>query len=188
MPHKLEIEFRMTAYEILDVVLKNNRTLMNLKGAIAQEHLSRYLKDLMLKGIIENYESIDKDGQPDFKIKFRNKEFFLECKNVEKEKKGSKDITIDFWRTRYQKTKGPISRFYHQNDFQVLAACLYNRTGKWEFLFIKTRALPRHPEDPEKFTNRTSLSPNTTYASEWKNTLIKVPAHRESEWVKSSWD
>lgn len=174
MPHKIETEFQMSAYEILDVVLKNNRTLMNLKGAVAQEHLSRYLKDLKQKGLIDNYESIDKDGQPDFKIKFKNNEILLECKNVEKEKKRIKDITIDFWRTRYQKTKGPISRFYHQKDFQVLAACLYNRTGKWEFRFIKTKALPRHPDDSERFSNRVSLSPETPYAGDWKNTLIEV--------------
>jgi len=174
MSHKLETDFQMSANEILDVVLKNNRTLMNLKGAIAQEHLSRYLEDLKQKGIIQNYETIDKDGQPDFRIKFKNKDILLECKNVEKEKKVNKDITIDFWRTRYQKTKGPLSRFYHQSDFQVLAACLYNRSGKWEFRFIKTKALPRHPEDPERFTNRVSLSPETPYARYWRTALIEV--------------
>lgn len=173
--HELERAFQLPASEILDVVLKNNRCLVNLKGAIAQEHLARYLKRLIDAGRIQDFASIDEDGRPDFLIVFRDRQLLLECKNVQKET-GRKDqsITIDFWRTRYQKTQGPISRYYHQSEFQILAACLFNRTGEWSFRFIQTDVLTRHPDDPERFSNRVSLEADTAYAREWADDLVQV--------------
>lgn len=165
----------MPATEILDVVLKNNRCLMNLKGAIAQEHLSRHLQALKDAGRIKDFGQIDVDGQPDFWVLYQGRRYLLECKNVQKEPKGrNKSITVDFWRTRYQKTKGPISRFYHESDFHVLAACLFNRTGDWGFRFIRTSALPRHPDDNSYFSNKVSLGPDTDYAVEWGGDLLNV--------------
>ena len=173
--HDLERAFQMSAAEILDVVLSNNRCLMNLKGAIAQEHLARYLKKLKAARKIQDFEQIDEDGKPDFRLKFKGKTFHLECKNVQKEPTGkNKSITVDFWKTRYQKTKGPISRFYHESEFQILAACIFNRSGRWQFRFIRTDALPRHPEDPHYFSNRVSLETDTSYGHQWQDDLVPI--------------
>ncbi len=165
----------MPASEILDVVLKNNRCLMNLKGAIAQEHLHRHLQSMKAKGSIEDFSQIDSDGKPDFWILYSGREFLLECKNVQKQLKGkAKAITVDFWRTRYQKTKGPISRFYHESEFQILAACLFNRTSEWNFRFIRTSVLQRHPDDNTYFSNKVSLESGTPYGMEWSSDLLTV--------------
>jgi len=173
--HKLEQLFQLSAADIFDVILKNNRTMMNLKGAIAQEHLERHLLRLKREGVIEDIGRIDKDGKPDFEISFSGTRLFLECKNVQKEPKGkNKNITIDFWKTRYQKTSGPISRFYHEDEFQLLAACLFNRTGKWGFRFIQTSRLPRHPEDKKRYHNRVSLESSTPYGKYWSDSLLEV--------------
>ena len=173
--HELDRAFQLPASEILDVVLKNNRCFVNLKGAIAQEHLARYLKRLVDAGLIQDFEPIDEDGRPDFLVEFKGKHLLLECKNVQKGTgRKDKSITIDFWRTRYQKTQGPISRYYHQSEFQVLAACLFNRTGEWSFRFIQTSVLTRHPDDSERFSNRVSLEADTSYATEWNDDLVQV--------------
>ncbi len=37
-------------------------------------------------------------------------------------------------------------RGYRIDDFQVLAACLFNQTGRWEYLFAATINLARRPE------------------------------------------
>lgn len=173
--HELERAFQMPASDILDVVLKNNRCLMNLKGAIAQEHLSRYLQALKDAGKIEDFEQIDVDGRPDFWVQYKGKRFLLECKNVQKEPAGkNKSITIDFWRTRYQKTKGPISRYYNESDFEILGACLFNRTGDWVFRFIRTSVLPRHSDNNSYFSNKVSLESDTDYGAEWSDDLLTV--------------
>ena len=148
---------------------------MNVKGAIAQEHLFHYLTALQEAGHIQDIKQIDQDGKPDFSILFSGRKIYLECKNVQKELKGKdKSITVDFWRTRYQKTQGPISRYYHESEFHVLAACLFNRTGEWRFRFIRTSVLPRHPEDSTRFSNRVSLEANTNYGHEWSDDLLTV--------------
>lgn len=173
--HELEQAFQMPASKILDVVLKNNRCLMNLKGAIAQEHLARHLRKLKERGSIKDFKQIDIDGQPDFVVQYRRRSYKMECKNVQKEPKGkNKSITIDFWNTRYQKTQGPISRFYHESEFEILAACLFNRTKEWKFVFIRTSVLPRHPDDPQRFSNRVSLDQGTSYGAHWTGNLKAV--------------
>lgn len=173
--HELERKFQMPASEILDVVLKNNRCLMNLKGAVAQEHLARYLNRLKTQRKIQDFGQIDEDGKPDFWVKCKGMILQVECKNVQKIPKGrDQSITVDFWKTRYQKTQGPISRFYHESEFQVLAACLFNRTGEWKFRFIRTRTLPRHPDDSSRFSNKVSLESNTPYGREWRDDLPSV--------------
>lgn len=173
--HELEQAFQMPASEILDVVLENNRCLMNIKGAIAQEHLARHLKKLKKRGLIKDFKQIDTDGQPDFELQCRGRSFKMECKNVQKESKGkNKSITIDFWKTRYQKTQGPISRFYRESEFEILAACLFNRTNEWKFVFVQTSVLPRHPDDPQRFSNRVSLDRGTLYGAHWTGNLKAV--------------
>lgn len=67
----------MNAVEILDMVLSNNRLHIAVKGAVAQEHLRKYLENLHDYGVLEDIEKIDKDGQPDFRIVFEGRSYLL---------------------------------------------------------------------------------------------------------------
>lgn len=172
--HQLEAQFQMSAVEILDMVLCNNRLHIALKGAVAQEHLRRYLAELHSQGVLESFEQIDKDGQPDFRLIFEGRDYLLECKNVEKEKRPGGPITVDFQRTRALK-EAPHLRYYHESEFELLAACTFNRSGTWEFRFIRTAVLDRR-EAPhnDRFLNRVFVDDSASYSKHWSSNLVDV--------------
>lgn len=172
--HELEIQFQMNAAEILDMVLSNNRLHIAVKGAVAQEHLRKYLTELHRRGVLDAFEQIDKDGQPDFRLIFEGRDYLLECKNVEKEKRVGGPMTVDFQRTRAPK-EAPHLRYYHEDEFALLAACTFNRNGKWEFRFIRTAVLDRRaaPHD-DRFLNRVYVDDSASYGKHWSSNLVDV--------------
>lgn len=181
--HPLEQAFELSAYEILDVILNRNRCLIAVRGAIAEEHLKRKLQFLKAEGQIEDFEEYDKDGQPDFVIFLIEQRFRLECKNVEKQKGHKEEITIDFQRTRAptgarNPNVGREGRYYKPEEFEVLAACLWNRTGKWTYVFVATKDLPRHSEFPDRLSNRVTVPLHADSLSEpWSHSLVDVLKH-----------
>ncbi len=170
-PHQLEELFRLSATEILDVVLRNNRTLMNLKGAVAQEHLRRHLKELVQEGKIGSFDSIDQEGKPDFKVRYRNRDFLIECKNVQKARRKSGEMTVDFMRTRNPIGK-PWLRYYSPEEFDILAACTFNQTQEWKFRFLPTKFLSPHPQFAQQLNNKVILGPSQEYFKYWTEDLI----------------
>jgi DNA-binding transcriptional ArsR family regulator len=164
-PHQLEKLFGLGATEILDVVLRNNRTLMNLKGAVAQEHLRRHLKQLVQEGKIDSFESIDQEGKPDFKVRYRNRDFLIECRQVREVRK-SGEITVDFIRTRYPIRK-PWLQWYSPDELEILAVCTFNQTRQWKFRFIPTKFLPHHPQVTGRVNESVSLEPSQEYFKYW---------------------
>lgn len=172
--HQLESQFQMNAGEILDMVLRNNRLHIALKGAVAQEHLQRYLANLNQSGVLEAFEQIDKDGQPDFRLTFEGREYLLECKNVEKEKRIGAPMTVDFQRTRAPK-EAPHLRYYHEDEFDILAACTFNRTSRWEFQFIRTKVLDRRPiPHGDRFLNKVLVDESASYGEFWSSDLTDI--------------
>jgi hypothetical protein len=167
--HQLEQEFGLPAREILEVINRRNRCKIAVRGAIAEEYLIRTLRDWKSTGAIVYFEDFDIDGQPDCRVDdVAGRSFTVECKNVEKLKppkkppkrpaKTPKAITIDFQRTRDPKGVAG-ARYYLPSEFDVVAACLWNRTGKWEFLFAATKDLPRHKKYPDRLSNRLPVDP-----------------------------
>ena len=171
--HQLEALMQMDASEILDVIAANNRLQIALKGAVAQEYLRRHLIAMVASGDLDEVESVDRDGQPDFRITYRGRVLLLECKNVEKQKRSGGPITIDFQRTRAPKD-APQLRYYHEQEFAVLAACLFNRTASWEFRFIRTSVLTRLVEFPDRFSNRVVVEGVVPYLEHWSGDLLGV--------------
>jgi len=169
--HPLERSLGVTSKTLLDAISRSNRILVAVKGAIAQEQLRRKLGTLRTNGRIANFDSIDKDGQPDFKVRYRGRDYLIECKNVQKKLRLG-EMTVDFMKTRYAKTKGPSTRFYAASEFDILAACLFNQTGKWEFLFIPTRMLGRHPKYSTRLDSKVSLGNSKRYFRFWRDSLI----------------
>lgn len=170
MRHPIEQALKVPARLILDAVRANNRILIAVKGAVAQETLRRLLDRLVRAGSIERFEQIDADGQPDFRVSYRGRHYLIECKNVQRTTRRG-EMTVDFMKTRYAKTRKPSTRFYSASDFHVLAACLFNQTGKWEFRFIPTRRLRRHPRYKSRLDSRVSLGPSTRYYRYWRDRL-----------------
>jgi len=161
--HALEREFGLSAREILNVINQRKRCKIAVRGAIAEEYLLRSLSDLQAQGVIERHEDLDIDGQPDVIVQYAGCAYRVECKNVEKEKRktGISPITIDFQRTRAPKGK-PWERYYDVSEFEVIAACLWNRTHQWEFRYAATRDLKPHllygaPEYGQRLDNHVTV-------------------------------
>jgi len=60
---------------------------------------------------------------------------------------------VEEYRVELQKTRnskdGTPTRGYRATEFELLAACLFNRTGRWEYLFIANGHLARRQDNPE---------------------------------------
>jgi len=147
----LESYFGLTADELFKAILGNPRCLMNVKGAVAEEHLRLLIEHLRVQGVIDGY-TVGGEGQPDFALSYRGRTLHTECKNVQKAKNIANQeslalVTIDFKKTRNQ-LGGKHLRFYHRDEFDIVAACLFNRTQQWRFVFARTDAFPEHPAHP----------------------------------------
>jgi hypothetical protein len=84
MPHPLEIQYGLTAYELLDALDKRFRAKVTLEGAVAEVQLGKMIAELAQEGSIDRYEEHDRDGYPDFTIWLpdRATPYRVECKNV----------------------------------------------------------------------------------------------------------
>jgi hypothetical protein len=78
---------------------------------------------------------------------------------------------VEIQKTRNQLTGGP-ARGYKNDEFEILAVCLFNQNGKWEFLFIPTDKLQTRPDFPEYLTIMQPVRPAAQ--DEWKTTLEEV--------------
>jgi hypothetical protein len=56
-------------------------------------------------------------------------------------------------RAETQKTRAsrndPMSRFYRVDQFEIIAACLFNATGQWDYRFARAVDLVRMAGSPE---------------------------------------
>ncbi len=72
-------------------------------------------------------------------------------------------LTIDFQRTRNArddtKGDGKMNRYYKHGELDIVAACLFSRTLKWEFIFCQAKHLPKHPKFEGRYSNRLTINP-----------------------------
>jgi len=66
------------------------------------------------------------------------------------------------------------TRWYKVTEFDMVAACLFNQTGRWEFFFARTVDLKRHPKDRGCLNTMQRVPPSPT--DPWKATLQDVLA------------
>lgn len=96
----------------------------------------------------------DADGVPDFKLYLTDSRLLtLEVKNV---RSGTGPLRVESQKTRASRGD-PMSRFYRVNHFEILAACLYNSAGRWEYLFARTFDLLRLEADPRYLATMQAL-------------------------------
>jgi hypothetical protein len=181
VPHPLELEYGLTAAELLDAVSKRFRLKVALEGAVAEVHLRRKIEDLQARGVIARYEEHDINGYPDFTIwpAGSSKSLLVECKNV-RDDDYTRGGTVVAYRVEVQKTRAakadPSTRYYGAGYFDILAVCLGKKTGNWsEFMLVKTEYLERHPGYPDKLAvmHRVPL-PESTDIAPWYLTLERL--------------
>src|SRR5437879_4035503 len=129
--HPLEKLFNASGWDILSAIEKGFRAQVDAKGKLAELFLYRHLVELQAAGLIDKVEWRDKDGVPDFRIEAKGVALEAECKNV----RSGTTRFADAYKVEIQKTRSRIGggpkRGYRVDEFQILAACLFNQTGRW---------------------------------------------------------
>jgi len=147
--HPLEEHLNASASDIMSAIQGGFRALIDVKGKLAEYFLFRKLEELRARGRIGKVEWIDKDGQPDFLVHLPERTLRVECKNVRSGKEGryrkGEGYKVELQKTRNSKDGTP-TRGYRLDEFDVLAACLFNQTHEWQYLYVATRALERRQE------------------------------------------
>lgn len=172
--HPLEDLLGTGAWEILTAIQHGSRAVTDVKGKVAEYYLDRgVLQDLQRRHALDSYLWNDRDGQPDFIIESGGQTIRVECKNV----RSGKSVFPDGYKIELQKTRHQLSgqahlRGYPANKFDILAACLFNQTGKWEYLFVATKDLVRVSEhlDYLDIWIKVPYLPGGV----WKGTLMEV--------------
>jgi len=163
--HSLEDQFGLSSSQILDLISARNRLAVAVRGGVAEYHLERYLE---LDDYVLAIQSLDLDATHDFDIETRDgQKLRIECKNVSPHSYADGDFKVETQKTRGSKGD-PASRFYPVDGFDIVAACLYSATGKWEFRFARTESLVRHTIYPDR------LAPMQRVGSMWKRSLQDI--------------
>lgn len=162
--HALEKRYQMEGRRILDLIMAHKRLGVAMAGAVAEFHLE---ESLLAHPQIVSVVAIDQDGEPDFDVVFLSGETRrIECKNVSNarvDKDGNPKVELR--KTRSAKNN-PTGSCYKQDKFDIIAACLFSQTGKWEFRFISTSNCATHVLHPEY------LLSNLVVDSAWSENII----------------
>ncbi|MCX6365695.1 MAG: hypothetical protein NTX57_03175 [Armatimonadetes bacterium] len=175
--HPLEIEYGLTAHELLDALQARFRARVTLEGAVAEVQLAAQLSKLQYDGTIGRYEAHDEDGKHDFTIFLpkQDRQVRIECKNV----RNSSRLQVEVQKTRTSKGD-PSSRYYAASQFDILAVCMGKKTRNWkQFLFASISDLKRHAEYPEKLAVMHPLTQtNSIESTIWFDSLGTLIAEK----------
>lgn len=149
--HPLEELFNAPAWEMLDAIEQGHRAKTDVKGKLAEFYLNRQIQDLLARKVIDSVTWSDKDGEPDFLIEVAGEVHRVEVKNVRSGP--SPRVYGEEYRLELQKTRNAIgggpARSYRTVEFDIIAACLFNQTGQWDYLFVASSKLERNTQHPD---------------------------------------
>ncbi len=155
--HALEDEFGLDHIELMDIISDRGRLKIAVRGGVAEYHLQRHLEaDPLVASVVQ----VDRDGPPDFDVDLRDgRRLSVECKNASPhgyaraDQLGDApgDPKVEVQKTRAQKGD-PAGRLYRADQFDVLAACLFASTGRWDFRFRRSRSLSMDKTHPDRIT------------------------------------
>lgn len=164
--HVLEEQFALSSQQILDIIGGRNRLAVAVRGGVAEYHLER---ELDASDAVYRSERLDIDALHDFDVQLVDgRELRVECKNASPEKYANGDFKVEVQKTRASKGD-PASRFYRVDGFDVVAACIFAVTGKWEFRFARTIDLERNKSFPDR------LAPVQRVSSDWVADIGELP-------------
>jgi len=123
----LELMTGLSSDELAEILAANPRAYMAVKGAVAEKHLSNYLKRLLLQNKIQTYRQSSGDFDKDFYVTLNNgKEISLECKNVQVLNVGSKkELLLRYLQFLHE--KGFVSEVDFIKIFMKF--CMKNKLG-----------------------------------------------------------
>lgn len=154
--HPLERRLNASARDILDAISSGFRAQVDVKGKLAELYLFRALEGLQKQGIISELRWSDTDGEPDFFLCYRARRLTVQCKNVRSGGQRCKGAETGSFRVELQKTRGGIdlrtgekTRLYRPDEFDVVAVCLFNQKGVWEYVYAAAKDLARHHKQPD---------------------------------------
>lgn len=160
--HVLEEQFALTSQQILDIIGGRNRLAVAVRGGVAEYHLELQLQHAP---DVASVERLDLDAQHDFNVTLDDGRILrVECKNASPKTYANGDFKVEVQKTRASQND-PASRFYPVDGFDVVAACLFSPTGRWEFRFGATATMNRHNEFPDR------LAPMQAVTGEWASSL-----------------
>lgn len=160
--HVLEDQFALTSEQILDIIGGRNRLSVAVRGGVAEYHLEHLLET---SPDIAAVERLDVDAMHDFNVILADGRLMrVECKNASPKTSASGSFKVEVQKTRASKGD-PASRFYPVDGFDVVAACLFSPTGRWEFRYGLTSRMARHKDFPDR------LAPIQTITDDWAERL-----------------
>jgi hypothetical protein len=163
--HVLEEQFALTSEQILDIIGGRNRLSVAVRGGVAEYHLEQQLTGA--PGIA-SVERLDVDAMHDFDVTLDDGTFLrVECKNASPKTSADGRFKVEVQKTRASKGD-PASRFYAVDGFDVVAACLFSPTGRWEFRFGRTADMARHKSFPDR------LAPIQPITDDWVDSLPAI--------------
>ena len=110
----------------------------------------------------------DIDAMHDFDITLTTgDQLRVECKNASAKTSANGDFKVEVQKTRAS-IGDPASRFYPVEGFDVVAACLFSVTGRWEFRFGRTHEMERHRSFPDR------LAPIQIIDNRWLRDLAEI--------------
>lgn len=153
--HVLEEQFALTSRQILDIIGGRNRLSVAVRGGVAEHHLEHQLEHAPGVATVER---LDVDAMHDFDVTMTDgRHLRVECKNASPKTSASGAFKVD-----------PASRFYPADGFDVVAACLFSPTGRWDFRYGPTSAMTRHKDFPDR------LAPIQTITDDWPDALTNL--------------
>lgn len=163
--HVLEEQFALSSEQILDIIGGRNRLAVAVRGGVAEHHLEQILS---LSPLVAAVNRLDVDAQHDFDITLKSgPRVRIECKNASPKSLANGTYKVEVQKTRTSKAD-PASRFYRADAFDVVAACMYSPTGRWEFRFGTTANMRRHTH----FGDR--LAPIQPITADWVSDLADL--------------
>ncbi len=128
--HVLEEQFALSSQQILDIIGGRHRLAVAVRGGVAEHHLEQQLEaspDVVFS------DRLDADALHDFDVELADgRALRVECKNASPKTFANGSFRVEVQKTRASKGD-PASRFYRVDAFDVVAACLFSATGRWEF-------------------------------------------------------
>lgn len=138
---------------------------MAVRGWVAEEHLRATIARMPE---IAECRRLDAEGGPDLAVRLHGGPLLtVECKNVLRQASARGYARVDFQRTRASKAD-PCSRYYSENEFDVLCACLHAVRLQWEFAYIRPIRLQPHP----KCIGR--LASNVVVDDRWSDGIVPL--------------
>jgi hypothetical protein len=146
--HDLEREFGLPGPEILDIIRERPRLGMAVRGGVAERHLHKALERDPDVTLIELGQV---EGPPDFivRLRSRRRRVTVECKNASRTTYQDGTPKVETQKTRASKGD-PKSRLYDPTQFEVVAACMYGPSRRWEFRYKRSTLLDRDRTFPDR--------------------------------------